>query len=90
MKVLDRVEQLVAAGRREREKAGLRLEAANRALLAPDGDIEVAEHGRVLTELAPWISDDAVGSVGVGDAARQVRMRATMTVFGMRPGSTKS
>ena len=86
MKVLDRVEQLVAAGRREREKAGLRLEAANRALLAPDGDIEVAEYGRVLTELAPWISDDAVGSVGVGDAAGQVRMRATMTVFGMAAG----
>jgi hypothetical protein len=85
LRVLDRVDELVAAGRAERDKAQFRLEAANRALLA-DGPIDVAEYGRVLTELAPCISDDAVGSIGVGDAARQTRMRAVMVVFGMATG----
>jgi hypothetical protein len=55
-------------------------------LLAADGDIDLAEYGRVSTELGPWISDDSVGSIGVGDAARQVRMRATMIVFGAATG----
>jgi hypothetical protein len=86
LRVLDRVEPLVAAGRRERETAQQKLHAASRALLAADGVIDVAGYGRTLAECAPWISDDAVGSVGVGDAARQVRMRATMTVFGLADG----
>ena len=82
VRVLERVEQLVDAGRTEREKARHRLEEANRRLLA-DGEIDVAEFGRVLNECAPWISDDAAGSLGVGEAARQVRSRAIMTVFAM-------
>jgi hypothetical protein len=88
LRVLDRVEQLVAAGRREREAAQQKLDAATRGLLAADGDIDaaVAGYGDVLRETAPWISDDAVGSLGVGDAARQVRVRAVMTAFGLAPG----
>jgi hypothetical protein len=86
LKVLARVEELVAAGRRERDKAQAKLEAATRVLLADEGEIDVAAYGAVLNECAPWISDDASGSIGVGDAGRQVRMRATMIVFGMASG----
>jgi hypothetical protein len=82
LKVLDRAEELVAAGRRERDRAQLELEAANRALLA-DGEIDLSGYGRTLAELAPWISENPAASIGVGEACRQVKMRATMIVFGM-------
>jgi hypothetical protein len=82
LRVLARVEELVAAGRTEREKARHRLEEANRRLLG-DGVIDVAEYGAVLTECAPWIDENAPASAGVGEAARQVRSRATAMVFGM-------
>jgi hypothetical protein len=65
LKVLERVGQLIDAGRAERD-----LDA----------------YAAVLRECEPWISDDAAGSTGVGDAARQVRVRAVMTVFGMASG----
>src|SRR6476646_10644450 len=58
MAVLERVEQLVDAGRTERENARHRLEEANRRLLG-DGEIDVAEYGRVLAECAPWIDENA-------------------------------
>ena len=85
-KLLDRAEELVAASRVERRAAEARLEEANRRLLASDGVIDVAGYGRVLAECAPWISDDSAAAVGVGDAARSVRSRATATVFAMSPG----
>ena len=86
LRVLDRVEALVAAGRVERDKAQAKLEAATRGLLADVGEIDAAGYGRVLAEVAPWISADAVASVGLGDAARQVRMRAVMVTFGLSSG----
>ena len=85
LKVLDRVEELVAAARVERDNARGKLEAATRVLLA-DGELDVAEYGRVLAEIAPWIDENAPASVGVGDAARQVRVRAITTVFAMATG----
>jgi hypothetical protein len=86
LKVLERVGQLVDAGRAERNRARAKLEAATRALVAVDGEIDVAEYGDVLREIAPWIDEQSPASIGVGDAARQVRVRAVMTVFGMASG----
>ena len=86
LKVLERVGQLIDAGRAERDRAHAKLEEATRALVAPDGEIDLDAYAAVLRECEPWISDDAAGSTGVGDAARQVRVRAVMTVFGMASG----
>jgi hypothetical protein len=86
LRVLERVGQLIDAGRAERDRAHAKLEAATRALVAPDGEIDLDAYAAVLRECEPWISDDAAGSTGVGDAARQVRVRAVMTVFGMASG----
>ena len=68
-------------------KARARLEALRPRLCWPlRVRVDVAEYGRVLAETAAWIDEKAPGSVGVGDAARQVRVRAIMTVFGMASG----
>ena len=51
-----------------------------------DGPIDTAAYAAVLREASPWISEDSAASIGLGDAARQVRMRAVMVVFGTASG----
>jgi hypothetical protein len=82
---LRRIEEVVGAARFKRDEARRRLEEANRALLA-DGVIDLDVYADVLRDVAPWIDEDGPASVGVGDAGRQLRVRAIMTVFGMASG----
>ena len=85
VRILERAQRLADAGRAEREAARTRLDAATRVLMV-DGPVDLSAYSRVLAEVGPWISDDGPASVGVGDAARQVRARAAATVFAMASG----
>jgi hypothetical protein len=78
---LDRAEAVLAASRREQDRARQRLEEVSRRLLESDGDIDLAGYGRVLSESAGWIGEHPEAAIRVGDVARQIRARATANVF---------
>jgi hypothetical protein len=85
LRLLGRTEELVAASRVKRDAAQAKLEAAHRSLLA-DGEIDLDGYADVLRECAVWIDENGPASIGVGDAARSIRVRAVMTVFGQVSG----
>jgi hypothetical protein len=85
LRLLGRTEELVAASRVKRDEAQAKLEAAHRSLLA-DGEIDLDGYADVLRECAVWIDENGPASIGVGDAARSIRVRAVMTVFGQVSG----
>jgi hypothetical protein len=84
--LLDRAQELVDAGRTERDRAHQLVERAARRLVTPEGDVNVAEYGDLLASVAVWIDEASPASLGVGDAARQVRQRAVLVAFGMASG----
>jgi hypothetical protein len=83
-RLLDRAEALAEQAREAKLAARRRLEEANRALL--DGMPDAAAYGAALTEVSPWLSDEAPGMIGMMQASAQVRSNALATAFAMATG----
>jgi hypothetical protein len=88
LRLLTRAEELAEAGRREKEAAAARMEAATAALLA-DGPLDLAAYGQALAGVAPWLDSEAgapAALVGIWNAGHRLRSNAQQMVFGMAHG----